>query len=95
MKNNWENVKVTMDTGAAGHVMPSEMFPRLKMDCTSARKKFVAANGDRIEDMGEKTIPFKAAEGVHRVHKIQECKRRETLDLNEEGPTSWQCLGAG
>ena len=40
-----------MDTGAAGHVMPAEI---------------VAANGERIQDLGEKTIPFQSVEGVHR-----------------------------
>ena len=25
------------------------------------------------------------------VHKIQECKRCEALDLNEEGRATWQC----
>ena len=29
-------------------------------------KKFVAENGERIQDLSEKTIPFKSVEGVHR-----------------------------
>ena len=60
-----------MDMGAVGHVIPAEMFPRLKLDCTSAGKKFVAGNGEKIEDLGEKTIPFKTAEGVHRCIKFR------------------------
>ena len=60
VKDNWVNIRATMDTGAAGHVMPAEMFPRVKLDRTSTTKKFVAANGDRINTMGEKTIPFKS-----------------------------------
>ena len=46
--------------------MPGEMFPRVKLDCTITAKKFSAANGERIQDLGEKTIPFKSVEGVHR-----------------------------
>ena len=44
-----------MDTGAAGHVTLAEMFPRVKLDRTSATKKFLAANGGGIKDLGEKT----------------------------------------
>ena len=28
VKDTWVNVRATIDTGAAGHVMPAEMFPR-------------------------------------------------------------------
>ena len=75
--------------------MPAEMFPRVILDRTSATKKFVAANGERIKDLGEKTIPFKSVEGSSQVHNFQECKRCEALDLNENGRVSWQCRGAG
>ena len=40
--------------------------PRVKLDRTSTTKKFVAANGEKIKDLGEKTIPFKSVEGLHR-----------------------------
>ena len=30
------------------------------------QRNYVAANGERIKDLGEKTIPFKSAEGVRR-----------------------------
>ena len=53
------------------HVMRAEMCPRVKLDRTSRTKKFVAANGDRIKDLGEKTVPFKSVEGVHRCIKIR------------------------
>ena len=32
----------------------------MSLDRTNTRKKFVAANGERIKDLGEKTIPFKS-----------------------------------
>ena len=71
VKDNWVNIRATMDTGAAGHVMPAEMFPRVKLDRTSTTKKFVAANGERIKDLGVRTIPFKSVEGVHRCIKLR------------------------
>ena len=88
VKDNWVRIRATMETGAAGHVMPAEMFPRVKMDPTIATKKFVAAIGERIKDLGEKTIPFNSVE-------IQVCKRCEAVNLNDKGRASWQCRGAG
>ena len=53
-------------SGAAGHVMPETMFPRVKLERKTTPKKFVAANGEQIKDLGEKTIPFKTSEGIQR-----------------------------
>ena len=49
VKDNWANIRAAMDTRAAGHVMPAEMFPRVKLDRASASKKLVAANGEMIK----------------------------------------------
>ena len=57
-KDNWVNIRATVDTGAAGHVMPAEVFLRVKLDRTSTTKKIVAASGERINDLGEKTTPL-------------------------------------
>ena len=46
-----------MDSGAAGHVMPETMFPRVKIERKTTPKKFVAANGEQIKDFGAKRIP--------------------------------------
>ena len=32
VKDKWVNVRVTMDSGAAGHVMPETMFPRVMLE---------------------------------------------------------------
>ena len=45
-----------MDSGAAGHVMIEGMFLRVKLERKTAPKKFVAATGAEIRDLGEKTI---------------------------------------
>ena len=55
-----------MDSGAAGHVMPETMFPHVKIERKTPLKKFVAANGEQIKDLGAKRIPFKTNEGVQR-----------------------------
>ena len=59
-------VRVTMDSGAAGHVMRETMFPHVKLERKTSPKKFVAANGEQIKDLGAKRIPFKTNEGVQR-----------------------------
>ena len=51
--------------------MPEEMFLRVKLDRASTTKKFVAADGGRIKELGEKTKPFKSVEGVHRFIKFR------------------------
>ena len=66
VKDNSVNIRATMDTGAAGPVMPAETFPRVKLGRTNTTKKFVAANGGKIKDLREKTIPFRSVERVLR-----------------------------
>ena len=95
VKDNWVNTRATLDTGAVGHVMPAEMFPRVKLDRTSLTKKFGAANGERTKDLGEKTIPFKSVEGVHRCTQFRSANVVRPFYLNEKGRASWQCRGAG
>ena len=74
VKDNWVYTRAIMYTGAAGHVMPSETFSRVKLDRTSTTKKFVAANGEKIKDLGEKTIPFRSVEGVHRCFEFRSAR---------------------
>ena len=94
VKDNWVKIRATVDTGDAGHVMPAEMFPRVNLDRTSATKKFVAANGERIKYMGEKTIPFKSVEGVHRCIKFRSANVVKPLTSMRKVVQSWQCRGA-
>ena len=42
------------------------MLPRVKRDRTSTTKEFATATGEQIEGLGEKIIPFRSVEGVHR-----------------------------
>ena len=58
-KDRWVKVRVTMDSGVAGHVMLEGMFPCVKLQRKAAPKKFVAGNGEQIRDVGEKTIPIR------------------------------------
>ena len=66
VKDKRVEIRVTMDSGAAGHAMPGTMFPHVKLERKTSPKKFVAANGEQIKVLGEKSIPFKTNERVQR-----------------------------
>ena len=66
VKDKWVKIRVTMDSGAAGHVLLETMFPQVKLERKTSPKKFVAANGEQIKDLDEKSIPFNTNEGVQR-----------------------------
>ena len=66
VKDRWVEIRVTADFAAAVHVMPGAMFPRVKLERKTSPKKFVAANGEQIRDLGEKNIPFKKNEEMQR-----------------------------
>ena len=48
------------------HVMLEKLIPHVKLERKTSPKKFVAANGERIKDLGEKNFPFKTNEGNQR-----------------------------
>ena len=55
VKDKWVKVIVTMDSGAAGHVMLETMFPHVKLERKTSPKKFVAANGEQANQrLGDK-----------------------------------------
>ena len=76
-------MRATLDIGAGGHVMPAEMFPRVKTESHDRNKEIRCSNWRKIEDLGEKTLTFKSVEEVHRCIKLRSCKRCEALDLNQ------------
>ena len=59
------------DLGAAGHVMLETMFPHVKLERKTSPKKFVAANGEQIKDLGEKSNLFKTNEGEGENHQAR------------------------
>ena len=52
VKDNWVNIRATMDTGAARHVMPAEMFPRVKRIARAQQRKLVAAHVKKDQRLG-------------------------------------------
>ena len=66
VKDKWVKVTFTIDSGAAGHVMPDTMFPCVKLERKTSPKRFVVANGEQSKDLGEKNIPCKTNVGFQR-----------------------------
>ena len=83
VKDRWVKARVTMDTGAAGHVMLEGMFPLVKFERKTAPKKFVAADGEHIRDSGDKTMPSKKH---MRRFKVVVVRAGNTVVLDEETP---------
>ena len=90
VKDKWVTVRSTMDSGAARHVMIQGMFLRMRLERKTAPKKFVAATGAQIRDLGEKTIPFMTNERDSQIQNIHECERGQTSHINAECRPSWQ-----
>ena len=106
VRDKWVKVRVTMDSGAAGHVMPETMFPCVKLERKKSPKKFVAANGEQIKDLGEKNIPFKTNEGIQRCITFRsanvvkplismKCEWCQTSHFNAKGRPRWKRRCAG
>ena len=83
-----------MHSGAAGHAMLEAMFPRVKLERKTSPKKFVAANGEQIRDLGEKNIKtnegcitFRSASVVKPLISMQEVVRAGNIVvLHEKNP---------
>ena len=58
-RGKYEMITVTADSGAADHVAPKNVASHLKIQETEASRqgvKYVAANGQKIANVGQKTI---------------------------------------
>ena len=56
--------RATVDSGVAAHVMPEGMFPHAKFERDATPKKFMAANGEQIRDLEQKTIHSRRMRGI-------------------------------
>ena len=66
-KGKYEMITVTADSGAADHVAPKEVANHLRVQETEASRqgmKYVAANGQKIANEGQKTIRGLTDEGM-------------------------------
>merc|ERR1711873_117261 len=64
---NYEVIKVTADSGAVDHVAPKSTGKKFKTRDTEASKRgmhYIAANGTKIMNQGEKTISGVTEEDV-------------------------------
>ena len=85
-KDGWVKVRVTLEGGAAGNVLPERVFPRVKVARKTATKKIVAANG---EQKGRHMRGYTDAKhsGVRAwTHLSSQCSKSSELE------TLWCCM---
>ena len=66
-KGKYEMIMITADSGAADHVAPKNVASHLRIQETEASRqgvKYVAANGQKIANTGQKTIRGITNEGM-------------------------------
>ena len=92
VKIKWVKVSVTMDSGAAGHVIPETMFPHVKLERKTSPERFVAANGEQIKDLGEKNNSIQDKRGNPGVQNIQKCECCQTTHFNAKRSSELETL---
>ena len=61
----WQKVSVTVDSGSAVHPMPTESFAKIPVvKGEKFGKNYVAANGGKIANEGEKFVPCVTQHGI-------------------------------
>jgi len=67
----WVKIAATVDSAAAETVCPPNMLPMVEPTPGKDERYYVAANGARIKDLGEKPVEFKTSEGYARKVKFR------------------------
>ena len=65
--------------------MVAGMFPRVKFERKIVPKKFVAANGELVRNMGDKTILLMTNEGIQRCITLRSAGGCQASHLTAEG----------
>ena len=88
-------MKVSVDSGAAEHVMLEGMFQRVKLERKTSPKRFVVANGEQIRETWAKDYSIQDKRGNSKLHNIEECRRGQTSPIFAESRPNWKYCGAG
>ncbi len=66
-ESEWTKVEATVDSGSAEHVLPAGWFAKVPMEESTgsrAGEQYLAASGEKVPNMGEKTIKAMTNEGM-------------------------------
>ena len=81
---------------SCGHVMLEGTFPRVELEQKTSPQRFVAANGEQIRDLGERTnYSIQDKRGNSKMHNIQKCECCQTFHFNAESFMCQNHCGAG
>ena len=72
--NGWKRAKVIMDSGAAESVAPTSMAPQFLLTVSPASGAgvfYTAANGVRLDNLGQQEIPVAFSNGIRAIATFQ------------------------
>ena len=84
-------VRVIMDSVAAGHVVPGCMFPHVKLEQTNSTTEVCGSEWTNQRHWRQRRFHSRQMNGVHR---SQERDHGQTFHLNAESRPSWKHCGA-
>ena len=82
MEGEWEPIQITIDSGAAESVSPSEayqQYPTEESEGSRRGVRYVTANGDRIPNEGQKRLALMTEGGQQRGMTFQVCEVNRPL----------------
>ena len=92
--------KITVDSGAAESVWPEDLLPEIETRPSTGSQtgvSYIAANGSRMPNLGEKKVHFKTKDGLNSSITFQVTKVKKPLaavsKITEKG--NWVCFGPG
>ena len=94
VEDKWVKIRVTMGSGAVGHVMPETMFPRVKLERKRTAKSLWLQMDSKTKT-GVRKNPIQDKRGNPEVQNIQKCRCCPTLHFNAKGRPSWKHCCAG
>ena len=98
VEKQWTGGKITVDSGAAESVWPAGFMPEIQIKPSVGSQTgviYIAANGNRMPNLGEKKVHFKTKDGLNSSITFQVTKVKKPLaavsKITEKG--NWVCSG--
>ena len=98
VEKQWTGGKIIVDSGAAESVWPEGLMPVIQTKPSVGSQTgvtYIAANGNRMPNLGEKKVHFKSKDGLNSSNTFQVTKVKKPLaavsKITEKG--NWVCFG--
>ena len=95
VEKQWTGGKITVDSGAAESVWPEGLMPEIQIKPSVGSQTgvtYIAANENRMPNLGEKKVHFKTKDGLNSSITFQVTKVKAAVSkITEKG--NWVCFG--